>query len=250
MMRLDPTSSKGMIRAIVPGVSVEERSVQCPACEDQLAPTEYGGLAVTRCASCGGSWLTGGAFGSLLQMDGSGFSPRDVAKLKVLTEYRVTKTIQATEHPCPRCGKKLKARNYASIAGFFVEQCPGGCGVWVREGDMDRIRILRSLGVTEEVKTRPRGPAKPPAAAPARAAGGEASGKPAPGPEAPASADSEEPGPVRGTVADKPPGRTTKRSPRAATPDESTKESDATRAAAAPRRGFLARLLGRLFGRR
>ena len=87
-------------------------------------------------------------------MDGTGFQPRDVVKLKALLQYKVDKGARSTDHPCPRCGKKLKVRNYANIAGFFIEQCPGGCGVWVREGDLDRIRILRSLGRFEEVKTR------------------------------------------------------------------------------------------------
>jgi Zn-finger nucleic acid-binding protein len=87
-------------------------------------------------------------------MDGAGFSPRDVAKLKVLLEYKVNRSVKPTTHPCPKCKKHLKARNYANIAGFFVEQCPKGCGIWVRDGDLDRIRILRSLGRFEAVKTK------------------------------------------------------------------------------------------------
>jgi Zn-finger nucleic acid-binding protein len=238
--------------------------VQCPACEDGLAPSDYNGLTVNRCPSCSGSWLAGPAFGSLLQMDGSGFSPRDVAKLKVLLEYRVAKSLQPTEHPCPRCRKKLKARNYASIAGFFVEQCPGGCGVWIREGDMDRIRILRSLGVVEEVKSRAK--AKP-AAGPTEAAkpvpevpGPALAAVPPTGPPAAAS-PAVEPGPPAEPA--KPPAKTTpptRREPRVREPSPETPspaperegagEEGAPPAAEGAKPGFFARLFGRLFGRR
>ncbi|MHC4601590.1 MAG: zf-TFIIB domain-containing protein, partial [Planctomycetota bacterium] len=94
--------------------------MNCPTCEERLSQVDYHGITVVACESCKGSWLTGGGFASVTQMDGAGFSPRDVAKLKVLLEYKVNKSIKPTEHPCPRCKKKLKARNYANIAGFFV----------------------------------------------------------------------------------------------------------------------------------
>ena len=57
--------------------------LQCPACENRLSRVDYGGVAVGACDSCKGSWLTGSGFASITQMDGAGFSPRDVAKLKI-----------------------------------------------------------------------------------------------------------------------------------------------------------------------
>ncbi|MHC4778019.1 MAG: TFIIB-type zinc ribbon-containing protein [Planctomycetota bacterium] len=151
-----------------------------------------------------------------------GFSPRDVAKLKVLLEYKVNRSIKPTTHPCPKCGKNLKARNYANIAGFFIEQCGSGCGVWVREGDLDRIRILRSLGRFEKVRTA------------------KAKKAPAPGkePEKPVKEKGE-----RKSEHARPPAK--KRPPMARARPREVDEGTT-----APRRGFLSRIFARLFGGR
>jgi Zn-finger nucleic acid-binding protein len=157
-------------------------------------------------------------------MDGAGFSPRDVAKLKVLLDYKVQKSVKPTQHPCPRCKKGLRARNYANIAGFFVEQCPGGCGLWVRQGDLDRIRILRSLGRFEEVKIRK---SKPAAKVPQKA--------PAPSPARKGKKKKKK-------RKKKPAPAVTKEEPEPEVAEESER--------AEKQPGFLARLIARLFGKR
>lgn len=193
---------------------------------------DYHGIAVGACDSCKGSWLTGGGFGAVTRMDGAGFSPRDVAKLKVLLEYKVNRSVKPTTHPCPKCQANLRARNYANIAGFFIEQCPRGCGVWVREGDLDRIRILRSLGRFEEVRTAKAG--KAPAPAPAgRSATGTAE----------AAAPKKRPTPGSRTAAAK------KRTPRTRPRREREQTASPEGEAEAPRKGFLARLMARILGR-
>gem|GEM_PF-1641058 len=195
--------------------------MQCPACEERLSRVDYRGVAVGRCEACGGSWLTGSGFAGVTTMDASDVSPVEAAKLKVLAEYKVDKNVTPTEHPCPKCGRTLKGRNYANIAGFRIEQCPRGCGVWVREGDLDKIRILRSLGHGEEVKTKARAPAarKKPAA-------------PAPG---------EPPSPPAKTPAEPP--------KRKRTPPKSASLPGTRREPAARKPGLLSRLIARLLGR-
>lgn len=198
--------------------------MQCPTCEENLSRADYRGLAVGRCPSCNGSWLTGGGFVQLTQMDGADASPRDVAKLKVLVGYKVDKNVSDTEHACPKCGTMLRSRNYSGIAGFKIEPCPKGCGVWVREGDLDKIRALKTLGHAEEIKTK------------------KSAGKPAPETaETPGARPGKKKAPAKAGPAKKR-TKTRKKVPPPAAP-----EADAE--PVPPRKGFLARLLGRLLGK-
>jgi hypothetical protein len=93
---------------------------------------ELAGVEIDRCVSCRGTWLDGGE----LQLIGdlAGVSPG--ALTAALIEAR---TVWGKRRRCPRCVRRLESVDAGSVAPVEIDRCPGGCGLWFDDGEMEQL---------------------------------------------------------------------------------------------------------------
>jgi hypothetical protein len=63
------------------------------------------------------------------------FDEQSRKQLERLREARATSAATGTAK-CPRCGTPLQIRQ---VKGIGVDSCPKDCGIWLDQGELDRI---------------------------------------------------------------------------------------------------------------
>lgn len=116
----------------------------CPVCEQPMVAFELAGVEVDRCVSCRGTWLDGGEL--QLIADLAGVSPG--ALTAALIE---AKNVQAAQRRCSRCLRRLESVAVGGVSPLEINRCPGGCGLWFDDGEMEQLITRFDEGETGAV---------------------------------------------------------------------------------------------------
>jgi Zn-finger nucleic acid-binding protein len=116
--------------------------MKCPACGGFLRPQDYEGFSINQCRICEGHWLKESVLEEIKRCPREKFSAADIAKMKILREYKVVEGEQQSGRVCPACAKPLNSFHYQNVPGLVVQKCPAGCGLWLDKGKIVKIQIL------------------------------------------------------------------------------------------------------------
>ena len=100
---------------------------------------ELEGVEIDRCVACHGTWLDHGE----LQL---------IAQLAGVAPGRLTKALLAAKGPrrgrrrCPRCLRRLEVVDVGDAAPLEIDRCPGGCGLWFDDGELQQFIACFSEG--------------------------------------------------------------------------------------------------------
>ena len=105
--------------------------MDCPSCGKQLKLESTRGLAVERCETCAGMWLSVSDFGQLIRKVGP-------------TSGSAKPPSRASKIDCPKCQRSLVPFNYAYDSGIFIHRCHECDGVWLATGQLEQIASHRT----------------------------------------------------------------------------------------------------------
>ncbi|MBI3270798.1 MAG: zf-TFIIB domain-containing protein [Planctomycetes bacterium] len=119
-----------------------DKKLKCPTCDDaELALTRLEGAKVWRCKICDGSWLGDKELAYLRMVKYKRYDPKEIVKVKLLREWKMTDGSMPPERLCPVCGELMARSHYEDIPAILQDRCAKGHGIWLNRGDLERIQI-------------------------------------------------------------------------------------------------------------
>ncbi len=104
----------------------------CPRCHVALSPQQQGDITLESCERCHGQWMEPDDLKAIIE-----------ATVILETGPAVRTGIDLTDvvedAPCPRCGVAMRPFNYAGDSGVVLDKCPNCGGLWLDDGDLERV---------------------------------------------------------------------------------------------------------------
>lgn len=108
----------------------------CPACKVEMEPRTYEGVTVDRCSKCEGVWLDSGELRLIAAIQEKKFTQEELeAAMKAGSRKKEESAVL-----CPKCGVSMEKRESHDT---IVDMCPEGDGVWLDQGELERIQVVR-----------------------------------------------------------------------------------------------------------
>jgi Zn-finger nucleic acid-binding protein len=122
--------------------------MKCPRDDTALQPFMVEAhIQVDRCSTCRGVWLDKGELEQIQQT-----IERDHGKLALSgpdpVQAAFEQARQERQGParCPRCGSEMELREYGYNSQVMIDTCPEGCGVWLDDGELQRLEVFYERG--------------------------------------------------------------------------------------------------------
>lgn len=93
---------------------------------------ELAGVEIDRCTSCRGTWLDGGELQLIAGLAGVSAGALTAALIEA-------KTTRQSQRRCPRCVRRLAGMDAGGLKPLEIDRCPGGCGLWFDDGEMEQL---------------------------------------------------------------------------------------------------------------
>jgi uncharacterized protein len=93
---------------------------------------ELEGVEIDRCVACHGTWLDHGELQLIAQLAG-------VAPGGLTQALLAAKRLRRAHRRCPRCLRRLEAVDVGDATPLEIDRCPGGCGLWFDDGEMQQL---------------------------------------------------------------------------------------------------------------
>lgn len=93
---------------------------------------ELDGVEIDRCVSCYGSWLDNGELQFIARQ--AGVEPGGLTRALVQA-----RGVRGGRRRCPRCLRRLDTVDVGDASPLEIDRCPGGCGLWLDDGEMERF---------------------------------------------------------------------------------------------------------------
>lgn len=121
----------------------------CPRCRVELKKNKTEGEdQLESCPQCGGFWLD---YQSFARATNPQRLPRTYADSKNNWHKPEVDPIQYLS--CPRCGRYMNRENFSRISGIVIDRCRDH-GVWLDEGELERIRLFIASGGLERLQDK------------------------------------------------------------------------------------------------
>jgi len=121
------------------GESVTEKD--CPICKKKMIEKENEGVAIDICPSCGGVWLDKDELYQIIEKRETQFSQEERKGINPQEVKQGIQTDMVPELNCPICGELMKRFTYAATSGIIIDRCPKGDGIWLDNGELDKVQI-------------------------------------------------------------------------------------------------------------
>lgn len=109
----------------------------CPRCKTPLTVEEHGDIIMEHCEDCGGYWMNPEDFKAvidLIRLPAASGANRTGVDLTDVEEDAL----------CPHCGVPMHPFNYAGDSGVILDKCPACGGLWLDNGDFERVLTVVS----------------------------------------------------------------------------------------------------------
>ena len=125
--------------------------MKCPRDATPLQPFMVEArVQVDRCSICRGLWLDKGELEEIQQT-----IERDHGKLIDMPHDTVGASFEQVRQErqgparCPRCDAEMETREYGYNSQVMIDACPDGCGVWLDNGELERLEAFYEKGRTD-----------------------------------------------------------------------------------------------------
>ncbi len=118
--------------------------MKCLRCRDIECEIKiYEGVEIDVCPSCGGVWLDSGELKKIIDSREVVFDKEYIKEVVENSFAGVSDDEQNKQLICPKCGDSLYASNYDYASGIIIDVCPNGDGMWLDEGELQKIEAYR-----------------------------------------------------------------------------------------------------------
>ncbi len=120
--------------------------IKCPKCQKPLERVEYEGVFIFLCPQGHGHWLGNEQLKTIVQRREHKVPDEIFEQVrKDLAPKPVETRILPEDVKCPVCGAMCDKVNYAYSSGIIIDRCPNGCGVWLDQGELEKIQAFVEL---------------------------------------------------------------------------------------------------------
>lgn len=128
----------------------------CPTCATSLRQTDYEGVRILACGTCGGRLVASGALRRILARREVGFTDdqrRLAEKIAASGDRRrrAARAARGTESgrliSCPRCGKTMMRGHYSYEHALDIDRCAICDLVWFDKDELEGLQVLTELQV-------------------------------------------------------------------------------------------------------
>ncbi|MCA9714867.1 MAG: zf-TFIIB domain-containing protein [Myxococcales bacterium] len=124
-------------------------NLRCPACGVAMTTDFDRGVELDRCLGCGGLWLDVGE----LDVVSAAPATAPVHNVAALRREMQAHTVHMNQGPvryrtCPRCGGVMNRRNFGTLSGVIIDECPRH-GVFLDPEELEAIERFVELGGME-----------------------------------------------------------------------------------------------------
>ena len=117
--------------------------MECSGCQAEMQELELDGVLIDRCERCGGVWLDAGEAADLVKKSPTPREELQKKKLELLRQWKVAAVDpREVDRACPRCDVNLVRVNYQDIPGLQVDKCPDDCGMYLDQGELEKVRLI------------------------------------------------------------------------------------------------------------
>lgn len=118
----------------------------CSGCGSGLRETQYLGVAIEICLSCGGVWLEDGRLKELIDSARRGLPSKSIENAtRFKPRYQLTSEETKRIVKCPWCIGVLKPVNYTTSSGVAIYRCINDHGVWVPKDNLERLLLFLNV---------------------------------------------------------------------------------------------------------
>lgn len=116
--------------------------MKCPRCvQASLSPTQYEGVTIDRCASCGGAWLDLGEIERINRTAEVKFTAGQIAETLKSSTAGVPASEQSSVELCPKCSVPMQPLNFNYSSGIVIDSCPARHGLWFDAQELERTQM-------------------------------------------------------------------------------------------------------------
>ncbi|MBL9100518.1 MAG: zf-TFIIB domain-containing protein [Myxococcales bacterium] len=148
--RAERVRAYGTAIASGPAIAANSGALVCPGCAGAMHAVGMGqGVEVDQCIECGAVWFDAGELDALLTSEVAD-EEAPVTDLPALRR-RMTGLVPGESQAairyreCPRCGDVMARRNFGTISGVVVDECPRH-GVLLDEGELQALETFVRVG--------------------------------------------------------------------------------------------------------
>ncbi|MBI3909624.1 MAG: M48 family metalloprotease [Armatimonadetes bacterium] len=129
----DVTAAADVLKAVGPLAAAAHPP--CPRCQEPLLTGGLGRFPMFGCRQCGGIWLGGAAFETLL---------REAPEKLDAADHRFPNLIgygwdRVSGRKCPTCAQALVPYQVTEPAALWLDRCPQCSGLWFDDGELSAI---------------------------------------------------------------------------------------------------------------
>lgn len=129
--------------ATTPDAEAQE-VLRCPRDHSLLVETGYeADILVDECPVCGGRWLDAGEL-ERIQQTVEKDHRKDLEERPEWSNlaYDVSREMSEERLPCPDCGEEMARIEYARVSQVVVDLCPECRGLWLDQGELERLEVF------------------------------------------------------------------------------------------------------------
>ena len=117
--------------------------MKCPNCDNVLQPVDYEGIKIETCDGCRGEWLDAGELAHIVKAREARFNAEERKAITAATGITpVNLEDRGRRLTCPNCGGQTEALNYGGNSGIIIDRCAHCRGVWLDEGELEKIQMV------------------------------------------------------------------------------------------------------------
>ncbi|NOQ36772.1 MAG: hypothetical protein GQ569_12910 [Methylococcaceae bacterium] len=121
-----------------------KKTLRCVNGCGDMAVTLYEGVEIDTCPECKGVWLGNEELKHIISTEDEAWPEEEIAKVLEKTgKAGVPDDEIHREIPCPECSALMPATNYQYSSGIIINKCKNNHGVWLDEGELDKIQIYK-----------------------------------------------------------------------------------------------------------
>lgn len=113
--------------------------MQCPKCTVEMQAELYEGVNVDRCPQCRGVWLGDEELRTIINTREKHFTPEQVAQIKAELKAHHTDAVSESQLLCPQCHAVMTK---AESSGVLLDRCPQQDGIWLDNGELEKLQII------------------------------------------------------------------------------------------------------------
>lgn len=127
-------------------VAQKSTRMRCPACGEAMYVDFDRGVELDRCLGCGGLWLDVGELKELSRTTVTDPQPSPAALRREMEGHTAgTHRGPVRYRKCPRCQDVMHRRNFGTLSGVIVDECPRH-GVFLDPEELEAIERFIELG--------------------------------------------------------------------------------------------------------